>query len=359
MKSVVVVIFLLVGFSVGTRCCGTPQPPERQWIRHESELDFTSLIQIPRVQANFDLWYSSALVSTGDLWAVGGWNAPVNYIYKWSVKDQTWRSIKTPSFFTTVSARIFFLNPQVGWIIDRNVIVRTQDGGENWRVLSLEGKSKITKLQAIYFPNPESGFVGGTTGYMDRSTFEPVHGIEILCTGDGGGSFQTCYKDTNKNTVYSITKLNDGAVGVFSDNTLLVTDYKGKTWTEKKLPITVNALSTDNRGAIWIIGNEGDFLSSTDLGNSWNRAKFETESFPRNQWNSIAFSQFGFGIAVGDRGAVAFTADGHNWRLAGNSKIQEDLYSVQIIDSKLVIQGRDNIFILGVRHQVPGTGNSN
>ncbi len=235
-----------------------------------AKIDFGSLIRIPRAQSGFDIGYGSALLSNGDIWATAGWNARGDNVYRWSLVDRKWYAVNLPVTGMSVKASIYFKDSQDGWLINERIILRSDDGGQNWISIPLEPKSEITRLQAVNFIDSQIGFIAGTTGYMNRDTFEPEHGVEILCTEDGGRVFRVCYKSREHETVHEILNLKNEktAVALVDGTILLITTNGGKDWTEKPLPASANGTAVDNDGIVWMVGSNGTFFYSRDLGSS-------------------------------------------------------------------------------------------
>lgn len=316
------------------------------------EIDFTSTIKIPLAQSGFDIGYGSVLLSNGDILATGGWNTRGDNLFKWSSVDRTWNQVKLPSAGgMNVSATIYFTDSQNGWVFKDRDIYQSRDGGETWKSVPIAPGSEITRLEAASFFDSTTGFIGGTTSFMNRETFEPVHGIEIMCTGDGGKEFRVCYKSNKHQVVHEILALKqqNTAIALIDGTALLITTNQGRDWTEKPLPVSVNGLAIDVEGGIWIVGSKGTFLNSHDLGDSWEKPQVDPSQSDQKAWNSIAFSDKKIGVAVGDGGIFAFSENGQDWRVQRTREINEDLYDVQIAGSHIVMQGKENIYRIAIR----------
>ncbi len=316
----------------------------------KSEIDFDKMIKISRTQSDFDLWYSFALNKNGDIWAIGGWNTRGDYIYKWSVEEAKWKPFKLPEAGNSVDSKIYFKSSQDGWLLSLGKVLITKDGGSNWQIISLPKKSEVTKFESINFRNSEIGFIGGTTGYLDRTNFEPVQGIEILCTDNGGKDFTICYKSKKVNSVQEVINLKqDISVVLVDGSKILITDNAGKSWLEKELPISAKAITVDNKDTLWVLEKTGKIFFSDDVGNSWKESNINNTNLKTDSWNSIAFSENGIGIAIADGGLVAISKDGTSWQVIKPNKMNnEDLYLVQIRGSYVVIQGENNFYVLNL-----------
>ncbi|HMS08141.1 MAG TPA: YCF48-related protein [Pyrinomonadaceae bacterium] len=317
-----------------------------------TEIDFTSLVRIPEVQSGFDIGFGFAVFSNGDIVASGGWNTRGDHLYRWSRSDRTWHHIKLPSTGgMNVGAKVFFKDSRNGWIFKDRDLLQSRDGGETWISVPLESKSEITRSEAMTFIDSRVGFIGGTTGFMNRDTFEPERGIEILCTIDGGKQFHVCFKSKAHQNVFEILDLKqtNTVVALIDGNHLFATQNGGKDWTKKALPKSAIAAAVDNESRIWIVGNTGTLLCSRDLGESWAKPNIDLENASQVNWNSIAFSDKGVGIAVGNGGLFAISENGQDWRITKPERIDEDLYDIQIRGSYVAVRGKENLYSIRIR----------
>jgi photosystem II stability/assembly factor-like uncharacterized protein len=350
-KKIIALIICTLCFSSCLINYGNQDKTDIQSKQTEFKVDLDNITKISRTQEDFDLWYSVALKKNGEIWATGGWNTRGDSIYKWSKDEGKWSSVKLPvGGGMGVDAKVFFITDLNGYIIGLNKILRSEDGGNSWEESPLPNSSEITKLQGVSFQDFNVGFIGGTTSYLDQTTFEPVPGIEILCTTDGGKVFQVCYKNKEYNSVLDIINLKQSVVIALIDGSkMLVSHNFGKSWIENSLPINTDIIAVDDKDRIWIVEKNGKFLFSDDLGNSWGVAEINNSAFNQNVWNSIAFSKNGIGIAVGNEGVIAISEGNHNWTKYKFNQIKEDLYSVQISDSHILIQGKENLYSLEIQ----------
>lgn len=315
-------------------------------------LDFTSTAKIPRTQLGFELGYGATILSDGDIWACGGWNTRGNYLYKWSSTEGVWNKIKLPvAGGMNIDASIYFNDSGSGWVFKDRNIFHTLDGGQTWRSVTLPDTSEITRLEAIKFINSSTGYLGGTTGYINRETFESKHGIEILHSSDGGNEFHVCYKSNKHQSVQAIHCLKDRKtiVALIDGTFLLINKNGGKDWIEKTLPSSINAASIDNEDVIWIVGREGKVYYSSDLGNSWIQVNINSPNPNHINWKSIVFTEKGTGVVVGDGGLFAVSTEDRVWQIIKSDQIIEDLFSIQISGSNVLIQGKDNIYCIGIQ----------
>jgi len=317
--------------------------PERQWV------DFKGVTKIPLRQDGIDVGYAFAVTDQGDIWAIGGWTAPVGIAYKWDRKFNKWIAVKVKDLITSSQSAIDFRDSNNGFIVNVYGIFKTTNGGEDWSKIVLNPKSQITRVEAVNFMDPEIGFVAGTTGYLNRSTFEPVHGIEILCARKGETRIFPCYRSKAFQTVQSIIKIDQSTTVVLVDGShLLINSSEQNGWEAETLPMKKTmSISADAAHRIWILGEDGTIYSSDDLGKSWNQVTISNNGVHSEHWSSIAFTKTGNGIAVAHGGTIAISMQDSSWKLFKPAVFNnEDLYSVQIRGNWLAIQGDENIYFL-------------
>jgi photosystem II stability/assembly factor-like uncharacterized protein len=129
---------------------------------------------------------------------------------------------------------------------------------------------------------------------------------------------------------------------------LLITRNYGANWELKTFPVAVSSLAVDPQNQLWVIGVNGGIYSTHDNGESWNEFKLSVSQTEGIEWHSIAFSDRGVGIAVGDRGHIAINNGNGIWRVECLGNTDEDLYDVQIHGTRMVILGEVNILISNI-----------
>lgn len=150
---------------------------------------------------------------------------------------------------------------------DRGTVLLSDDDGKSYR----QAKQMPTRatLTSVSFVDAKTGWAAGHWGV-------------ILRTDDGGETWRLQRDDvTTDQPLHSIwfrDKAHGIAVGLFS--LLFTTDDGGKSWVAVKLPFAPGAkradlnlfnIFPDKRGNVLIVGEQGSVYRSADNGKSWER----------------------------------------------------------------------------------------
>lgn len=123
------------------------------------------------------------------------------------------------------------------------------------------------------------------------------------------------------------------ALVVGNGGVVIVTEDGGKTWKEKKAPLSAVAnkflrVKAYPGGKAWIVGEMGAVLFSSDYGEMWVRKVEEKDV----GLNDICFSNSRIGWIVGEKGKILHTADGGDTWKEINSPTDKSLMSVAFRD---------------------------
>lgn len=177
-----------------------------------------------------------------------------------------WQPVQTA---TQVDLRtVFMLDSLRGWAAgDIGVILRTEDGGENWYPLTQEKDGEM--LTKIHFSDELNGFVVG----MDYSYKPP---IPIIKRTENGGKTWEYIQDNVLSQFPEITKvaLLDGKTGfaIGANGLIAKTSDGGKSWEQKKSGYQKTLFDfhfAPNNDTGWVSGPEGLMLITTDGGETW------------------------------------------------------------------------------------------
>lgn len=318
-------------------------------VKAESHSKTRMISSVTRTSKNYDIGSNIALLPNDKIWATGGWNSRQNVFYSSSNRGKDWEIIELPVESLSVSANITFSDSENGWAVGWLRMVKTHNGGSSWEKMEVPKESKITDLQSVRFFDSQIGYIGGTTGYMNKENYEPVQGLEILCTEDGGKNWRVCYKNNKHNSIYDIVTLSESsAIGLTGGGSLfLITEDQGRKWKEINLPTPVTSIAVNNDGTIWLVGESG-FQFSKDKGQTWNPVLSVVQNGEKQSWNSLDFNADGIGVAVGENGRIAITKNnGKTWEIK-TDLTSENLLKVKIQNSFVVILGEKNLYTLNV-----------
>jgi photosystem II stability/assembly factor-like uncharacterized protein len=159
---------------------------------------------------------------------------------------------------------IEFLNENHGFIVgSRGVILKTEDGGENWRFV--HRGPKISHLSEVHFIDDQTGWAVGSGGFL-----KPENGGEIWRSpvSDPGRKY------LSGRDVHFFDRANGFLVG--QHGRIKRTGDGGKTWTpvpalpEGEAPHLWDIFFLDARRG-WIVGEHGTILATSDGGDTWSR----------------------------------------------------------------------------------------
>jgi photosystem II stability/assembly factor-like uncharacterized protein len=138
---------------------------------------------------------------------------------------------------------IFFVDADHGWAVGWNAaLLRTSDGGRTWEKVSVP--KGVYSLDSVYFRDVKSGWAVGFGGHILRSR-------------DGGVTWQE-QASTLRDWLKSVVFDNSGRGWIASDNSLLLSEDGGDTWTSIPIAGTVfvgQVLPVND--SVWAVGMFG------------------------------------------------------------------------------------------------------
>lgn len=197
------------------------------------------------------------------IWCVGQWNT----ILKTTNGGNSWSAIRDGTTGTTTFLKVFFLNPNTGWMLKANYILRTTNGGATFDSTN----TVFTFLWDIYFKDALTGVLC-------------ADGARIMKTTDGGIVW----------------------------NLIPVPLYMGGQPNFYRLSFVNNAYG-------WTIGEGSNFglgklvYRTTNFGTSWDT--IARVPYPNNELNySVFFTSINTGYCGGTSGLTFKTINsGINW----------------------------------------------
>ena len=200
-------------------------------------------------------------------WIIG-WRESEGTLFRTSDGGATWQRVGVGTI--TPLTRTSFVSSKQGWAISERRIYSTEDGGTRWtRQLGTE-----QPLRAIAFVDEQNGLAVGEGGVIYRTAEGgvPPEGQGVLCAGS------TCEDETPSTWAL-----------VESGTTLALTD-----------------IAFVDSSHLWIAGEKGLVLRSTDGGVSWETVDTGVDA----TLLSVSFNSADKGVVVGEGGTVLVTVDG-------------------------------------------------
>ncbi|MBI4811754.1 MAG: hypothetical protein HY800_10005, partial [Ignavibacteriales bacterium] len=165
----------------------------------------------------------------------------------------TW--IKQKSGTTNTLNATKFIDALHGWIVgDMGTILQTNDGGISWNnqsVLTFEN------LLAVDFISDTFGCVVGTKGI-------------IITTSNGGVKWESkLLKSKSQKTLRAVQFYNENTGIAVGENIIWRTSNSGNNWDSVYGSKIFNSVRFVNDSKIFVVGNSGTLLQSTDSGITW------------------------------------------------------------------------------------------
>jgi|GEM_PF-2134318 len=258
-------------------------------------------------------------------------------IYFTSNFGQSWQTQTVSSNSLTFKGTAF-TDDNNGWAIAQRAIIRTTDGGTNWKLLPYSMLS-FYNYYGIAFPDANNGTVVGNY----NSIMEMPIGA-IFHTSDGGNSWVKQNID-NLQGVYStaFSDVNNGVV-VGSSGAVYKTTNSGSSWTKLNSGTnkTLYGVSFPDPQNIIAVGDSGVIIKSSDGGNTW-IVKYVSAN---NALRGVSFRDGMNGWIVGESGKIIQTTNGgSNW-IYKETGMTVDLNSVQFLDIYNIIIAGNNGTVL-------------
>ncbi len=242
--------------------------------------------------------------------AFNGWAACLDSVRRTTDGGITWTGIKESG---NLSFAIHFVNSSTGWIGGTSSLLnKTTNGGLNWVQIEFLSSSSITSFSFI---NANTGWIAGTNAFLRKTT----NGGDnwILQTGTASGY--------DYQSIFFIDQDNGWIAG--SVGHIIHTTNGGTNWTLQTTPPHFeNWMSVYFVNSVtgWIAGFNGKILKTTNSGANW----LLLSSGVISQLNSICFSDLNTGWVVGDSGKILKTITG------GTSEIRQ---ISELVPSKYIL----------------------
>ncbi len=265
--------------------------------------------------------YNSAFIEDNKIWVVGNkgsiiqspvdktnftsgeeWNFDYENqrIYTYSFSDNTFSEDDSRLDHLSLMKETFndikFINEE-GWAISgKGLILHSRDKGKNWSI----SKWGDFSLNNIYMINNRLGFIAADGGI-------------ILATESGGRDWRAIdTKDVTLN-FRNIAFFENRGIATGTKGRIYLTEDAGLTWTIKTINeskrknklVDLNTVSFVNKNDIWIAGNDGIILHTTDGGDTWQQGKFKEYNY-----YTVLFLNKNEGLIAGENGILIHTVNG-------------------------------------------------
>lgn len=175
--------------------------------------------------------------------------------------------------------------PLNGKETDRGKLWRSEDGGENWRLVSYD--RSLGGRTHYYFRMAVSPDNENETYYLNVGLFTSIDGGETLRTGGGFGS------PGGDNHDMWIDPTNANRMAIANDGGVSISINRGRTWSHVQLPIAqMYHVTVDNRIPYFVYGNEQDDPSYR--GPSRSGGGGFAGQIPRSAWHAVAGGESGW-----------------------------------------------------------------
>lgn len=239
-----------------------------------------------------------------------------------------WEKLKSNT--TEWLTDVFFVDESYGFAVGTNgAILKTIDGGNNWISNSIDRNEWLT---SIYFLSKDKGFIVGTNAIVISTTnggsswqysylpynlnFSEIFFIDemtgwivggtadedgiILKTTDGGNSWVPLLTGFFSSLSGVKFKSNDLGYAVARNGTFLRTTNGGTSWSSEVITSYVLQDVELVNNDIWVTGDHGTLMKSTDDGQTWIVLPKKSED---HLYKAVFFDS-DFGIVIGGYGTV-------------------------------------------------------
>jgi photosystem II stability/assembly factor-like uncharacterized protein len=231
---------------------------------------------------------------------------------------------------------VFFLDQNRGWAVgSRGTILSTIDGGLSW-----QKKTHATDdaIRDIYFADELNGFLVCERNIYDLKSNDESRAY-LMKTVDGGEHWKrVSLRGGNVDARLMRAIFSRGGRGwaIGEGGAIFVTNDFGSNWMRLQAPTRYLLLGgtfvDDNHG--WLVGAAATILQTTDGGETWHQARLLTATNVR--FNSTSFVNSRLGWTVGTGGAIYRTVNGGRSWQRQNSGVLTDLLDVKFLD---VVEG--------------------
>jgi photosystem II stability/assembly factor-like uncharacterized protein len=193
---------------------------------------------------------------------------------------------------------LFFLSPDIGWVVGENVY-KTKDGGRSWLTLCPTPVGDQQRQRNLRIAPTYANYMPALWFFDDSSGLMAKLDGELYVTADGGNTWErTLTVDKLINDVFFLDSNHGWLVG--NEGFMAYTKDRGKTWTYLP-PVTKSDLTSIffvNSSVGCAVGYSASIVCTRDGGNTWINGAIKGLTTP-SPLASVSFSDELHGWAVG------------------------------------------------------------
>ncbi len=240
----------------------------------------------------------------------------------------TWQERAIPELCEGPIRDIGFVDPYNGWLVsEKGTILRTHDGGSNWKPIENAPVDVAIDLWSISMVDAWHGWIGASKGCL--LTIKDTQTHTLLRTWDGGTTWQAqAIPELGAHPINDVAFLDADKGWVVSEaGTILYTKDGGVTWaplsldTKQVFDTELRAICVLDPSHAWIGGAHGTLLTTTydtqhrlvrttNAGSNWQLLDLKSELGEDGLINDFQFVDQKNGWLVSKNGTILQTGDG-------------------------------------------------
>src|ERR1051325_3896786 len=230
---------------------------------------------------------------------------------------------------------VFFLDHNRGWAAgSRGTLLRTLDGGQSWRSDSASTRDQV---RDIFFLDERNGWLVCEANIYELKTKEEPRAY-LMRTTDGGNNWKRVeLKGLDIDSILVRAVFSRGGRGwAFGEaGAIYTTRDAGESWSRLPSPtkhlLLGGVFVDDDRG--WIVGAGATIIQTSDGGDTWYQSRLpQVEKTVR--FMSASFIDNRLGWAVGSAGSIYQTTNGGRTWQQQQSGVDVDLFDVKFLDAR-------------------------
>ncbi len=252
-------------------------------------------------------------------WAVGkdsdSWNyTETNLIWSTTDGGKTWHE----QYREVGSAlhKVVFTDNQTGWALDVHFVLATTDGGRSWNRITLPAEMNNMELADMQVVDSQSIWILGGRDFYQEDKWQSRN--IVARSEDGGQTWSTSYIDGWRKRMWCLAVEDKANVWMAGDYGFIYRyDLNGNSWTEQQQPFgsdfstTLVGMQFTSPIEGWAVTKGGGVLHTVDGGGHW----LVNSIIPRLSPSGLVFNGPTNGWVYGAYGVLYQTTDGGlNWQ---------------------------------------------